>query len=379
VSGGTLLLCVLYLTAGSPLPVSMTARVSAGRSVLDALDLLALRTGWTGSTGPVLMRWAVVPIGVLTLGQVLPWLRERASDSWRRVGIVACGLGTVILACSIGWSRGADFQHGVPPRYTTLFAPFFASLYMIWTMSATGWTRSVLQWSLLLGILSAIPAETSSALEYARSRKRASDDLIADADAGLDPMELARRHWRFFFTREDEFAEGLVRLRHLGFPPFRTPEIGPAEDPRSVQPFFLWSVSPVETISDQPILRRRVFGMSVVQVHAPAELVFQVPPGAHHAHGRFGIPPVAYSNPKRATTALRFTVEREDEAMRRTVDFLEQLDPGRSPADRGIRAFSIDLPSTGSERLILRVEPTTSGSDEWAWACWADLQFDADG
>ncbi|HEY4301516.1 MAG TPA: hypothetical protein VGM73_11620 [Candidatus Didemnitutus sp.] len=119
-----------------------------------------------------------------------------------------------------------------------------------------------------------------------------------------------------------------------------------------------------------------VDGRAVINAHAPSELVFEPPAGAHRIEASFGLPSGAYdhSNPA-VTDGIEVDILEERPDGLRELLAHRAIDPARNPADRGpqtIRAASV-LPFTG--RLVLAIGPGPDGNTTNDWAYWAAVDI----
>jgi hypothetical protein len=119
--------------------------------------------------------------------------------------------------------------------------------------------------------------------------------------------------------------------------------------------------------NEETIDKRRVIVM-----HAPSEMVFDVPSGAGELNGAFGFIPGAYSNGGR-TNGAEFVITWSNTG--EPVILLERfMDPVNRLSDRGLQKFNVKLPkSTG--RVTLRVNPGPYGQFAFDWTGWTGIEF----
>lgn len=119
--------------------------------------------------------------------------------------------------------------------------------------------------------------------------------------------------------------------------------------------------------NEETIDKRRVIVM-----HAPSEMVFEVPSGAGELNGAFGFIPGAYSNGGR-TNGAEFVITWSNAG--EPVILLERfMDPVNRLSDRGLQKFNVKLPkSTG--RVTLRVNPGPFGQFAFDWTGWTGIEF----
>ena len=120
--------------------------------------------------------------------------------------------------------------------------------------------------------------------------------------------------------------------------------------------------------SEETIDKRRVIVM-----HAPSEMVFEVPSGAGELNGAFGFIPGAYSNGGR-TNGAEFIITWSSGSGEPVILFERFMDPLNRLNDRGLQKFNVKLPkSTG--RVTLRVNPGPYGQFAFDWTAWTGIEF----
>jgi hypothetical protein len=110
----------------------------------------------------------------------------------------------------------------------------------------------------------------------------------------------------------------------------------------------------------------------VMIMHAPSEMIFDVPSGSGEINGAFGFVPGAYSNGGK-TNGAQFEITWSDGGDQ--VLLLERfLDPVNKINDRGLQPFSVRFPkSTG--RVFLRIKPGPHGEFAYDWTGWTAIEF----
>lgn len=110
----------------------------------------------------------------------------------------------------------------------------------------------------------------------------------------------------------------------------------------------------------------------VMILHAPSEMIFDVPAGAKEMQGYYGFIPGAYSQGGRTNGAefvIYWTAGGEP-----TILHERYLDPVKRMSDRGIQKFSISLPrDTG--QVFLRINPGPYGEYAFDWTGWTGIEF----
>ena len=111
---------------------------------------------------------------------------------------------------------------------------------------------------------------------------------------------------------------------------------------------------------------------TVMIMHSPSEMTFDVPAGATELSGAYGFIPGAYSNGGK-TNGAQFIVYWSNGG--EPVILHERfLDPVKMMNDRGLQKFSVKLPrSTG--RVYLRVNPGPFNEYAFDWTGWTGIEF----
>jgi len=111
----------------------------------------------------------------------------------------------------------------------------------------------------------------------------------------------------------------------------------------------------------------------VIIMHAPSEMVFDVPSGVGEINGYFGFVPGAYSNGGK-TNGAEFTLVWSDDNSEPIVLLDRYLDPVHKLNDRGLTKFNVKLPQ-GRGRVYLRVNPGPYGEFAFDWTGWSGIEF----
>ena len=136
--------------------------------------------------------------------------------------------------------------------------------------------------------------------------------------------------------------------------------------------FHMFMDAPVSYESLNPPNEDVIDKRRVMIMHAPSEMIFEVPAGATEINGAYGFVPGAYSNGGK-TNGAEFVIHWSSGG--EPVVLLERfLDPVNRVGDRGLQKFSVKLPkSTG--RVFLRVNPGPFGQFAWDWTGWTGIEF----
>jgi 4-amino-4-deoxy-L-arabinose transferase-like glycosyltransferase len=114
-------------------------------------------------------------------------------------------------------------------------------------------------------------------------------------------------------------------------------------------------------------------GQPVLNAHAPSELRFVAPAGAHAIHAEFGLPDASFSGGTTVTDGIGVEIlERQPNGLTRVL-FHRELDPAHTSADRGRQR--IDLNDTGPihGELIFRFTPGLRDNVVNDWAYWGTI------
>jgi hypothetical protein len=133
----------------------------------------------------------------------------------------------------------------------------------------------------------------------------------------------------------------------------------------------------VRATAKEPISAEVCDGREVLRVHAPSEVVFNVPPrpGPRRVSGKFGILPDAYEN----TDGVQFAVEYTPRGGTPAVLFDKFLDPHSNPQDRGAQDFATSLPPGGEGTLVLKTFNPPDKNEHYDWSYWTDFEIEGDG
>jgi len=137
--------------------------------------------------------------------------------------------------------------------------------------------------------------------------------------------------------------------------------------------FHMFKSFPAQYESHTPISEATVDNRQVVVLHAPSEMIFNMPQKAQAATGWFGFLPGAYSNGG-DTNGAEFIIYWAN-GIDKTELFRRFLDPVHVEADRGLQEFKVPLDSCSGGRLYLHIDPGPYGNFAWDWTCWADVEI----
>ena len=137
--------------------------------------------------------------------------------------------------------------------------------------------------------------------------------------------------------------------------------------------FFMFKSVPVSFEANNPPSHEQINTRDVMVMHAPSELIFDVPDGAAEASGLFGFLAAAYQDGNH-TNGAEFVVVWSDG--RETVELFRRfLNPLGKTEDRGLHEFRVDLRRFNGGRLFLRTLPGPYNDMAWDWTAWTAIEI----
>lgn len=356
--------CVaLYFTDYAlPAAPSLEHRVDVGAGIV--VQVLSMAFGAEGAYHP----WIAIPAALALVGLTVAGIRRGASgppdERWRALGLATIPMGVLLLAGAIGWARQADWPYsGWAGRYSSTSAPLvFAAVFATLCYGGRVIARAV---PITLALLSA------AALPFHVER---GEWAAAELDAQLRPFliavraeppidELARTWAGPIYPDATGFRAKLAILRETRLPPFDRDANPPHVDDRALV------VPPVVASSAAAPVERRLGGLDLVAVLAPARLEVELACGARAAALRFCVPPVAYLDdapPERRTLGVRLRAVQERDGAPPIELFRRLLQPGEFRSERGLQTLAVEL-APGGGRLVLEVEGLSSDHPGTDW------------
>jgi len=136
--------------------------------------------------------------------------------------------------------------------------------------------------------------------------------------------------------------------------------------------FHMFMDTPVSYEALNPPNEDAIDGRRVMVMHAPSQMIFEVPAGATTINGAYGFIAGAYSNGGK-TNGAEFVITWTDGS--NPAILLERyMAPVTNPDDRGLQKFTLKLPkSTG--RVTLQVKPGLYGEYAFDWTGWTAIEF----
>jgi len=137
--------------------------------------------------------------------------------------------------------------------------------------------------------------------------------------------------------------------------------------------FPTFKALPLAYEAKTPPSKAKLDGHPVVVMHAPSEMVFQIPAEAKTIAGSFGYLPGAWSDGGN-TNGAEFIVYWANGAERIEI-FKRYLSPVSNPLDRGLQRFEARLPDRVDGRLFLQISAGAENNFAWDWTVWSDVEF----
>jgi hypothetical protein len=137
--------------------------------------------------------------------------------------------------------------------------------------------------------------------------------------------------------------------------------------------FHMFVDAPTSFTALNPPNEDRIDHRRVMILHAPSEMVFDVPAGATQLHGHYGFVPGAYTAGGN-TNGAEFVIVWVGGDGEPVLLHERFLDPVRRLQDRGLHTFTVNLPRS-SGQVFLRVLPGPFNEFAWDWTGWTGIEF----
>lgn len=137
--------------------------------------------------------------------------------------------------------------------------------------------------------------------------------------------------------------------------------------------FHMFKTFPILYDSHTPPSESSIDDRPVEVLHAPSEMVFNMPKVAHEVSGSFGFLPGAFEKGGN-TNGAEFVVYWSN-GMEKKELFRKLLDPVRNATDRYIQSFQVPLTGLEGGKLYLRIEPGPFGNYAWDWTYWTGIEI----
>ncbi|WP_438479510.1 hypothetical protein [Oleiharenicola lentus] len=137
--------------------------------------------------------------------------------------------------------------------------------------------------------------------------------------------------------------------------------------------FFMFKTPPTSFDPTTKPSMQQISGQDVMVMHAPSEMVFDLPAGATTISGKHGYVAGAYTNGGR-TNGGDFVI-----AWSNGLDTIEvyrrSLDPLNRVEDRGLLSFQLDITKFKGGKLYLRTTVGNHNDSGWDWTAWTDIEI----
>lgn len=138
--------------------------------------------------------------------------------------------------------------------------------------------------------------------------------------------------------------------------------------------FHMFKVYPVSYESVTGFSEATIEGRDVAVMHAPSQMIFDLPADAKTLTGSYGFLPGTYTNGG-ATNGAEWVIYWTNGNER--VDLFHKfLDPVKNPGDRGLQDFSCNLEGLKGGRLYFEVKPGPYNDHGWDWTSWTDVKIE---
>lgn len=137
--------------------------------------------------------------------------------------------------------------------------------------------------------------------------------------------------------------------------------------------FHMFRSFPVAFDSATGFSEAKLDGKDVAIMHAPSQMVFDVPLGATSLSGRFGMLEGTYTEGGKTNGAV-FSIYWTNGSDR--IDLYQKfLNPLARFSDRGLQEFSVKLKGISGGKIYLEVDPGPYKDHAWDWTGWTDIEI----
>jgi hypothetical protein len=135
--------------------------------------------------------------------------------------------------------------------------------------------------------------------------------------------------------------------------------------------FYMFDSIPVSYQALTPISVASIGESKVMIMHAPSEMVFNIPLNAKTISGGFGLLEATYTKGGQ-TDGAEFVISWSDG--KESVElYRRRLDPLQKKNDQGLQHFALQLPSRVGGKIFLRVNNGPQNSTAWDWTGWTGI------
>ena len=137
--------------------------------------------------------------------------------------------------------------------------------------------------------------------------------------------------------------------------------------------FSMFKSVPVAFEAEANPSEESIDGQTVMVMHAPSEMTFDLPPSATEISGKHGFLAGAYTNGGN-TNGAEFVITWSDG--KDSVELYHRfLDPVNQPDDRGLKEFHLELKNLSGGRVYFRTLPGPFNIKSWDWTCWTGIEI----
>lgn len=137
--------------------------------------------------------------------------------------------------------------------------------------------------------------------------------------------------------------------------------------------FYMFKNCPVTYEAALPVSVSQLSDKPVAMLHAPSQMVFELPPRSKNLSGQFGMLTGSYTGDGH-TNGAEFLIYWSD-GSRRVDLFRRFLNPGSLDTDRGLQDFSIAVDRFYGGRIYFETKPGPYGDNGWDWTTWTNVYF----
>ncbi|MDI1334721.1 MAG: glycosyltransferase family 39 protein [Lacunisphaera sp.] len=235
-------------------------------------------------------------------------------------------------------------------------------------------------------VIARLPPRRIAAMVLVGDQVRQDAALVAARAArfGLAPRPFATSEAADLYLPADVVAPSAVRLRGRTFATARvlvapTTELSMTDAKvadLAAQDFPMCSPAPGRARSQFGVSRGTLDGREVIQAHAPSEVYFQPPAGAHRLAAVAGLPAATYAKPlPEATDGVIVEIfEQQPGGLRRSL-LRRELTPVTRPVDRGPQELAYDNGAPFTGELVFTIAPGPAGNFAYDQAYWARIEI----
>lgn len=194
-------------------------------SAVVALRFMSMSLGPIAVPGWPLSGVAISLLLAAVLARLLGDWRRLPAERSRPAALMAFLFAMLAIAAAVGIGRsGYDPQRGdagFTDQYATAAVPAIVAVYLAWVGRAESRISRSMQAILFLFMVVQLPYCTRIGLGAGNAIRERERLLLDDVRAGMEPKQLAARHWPYFYGSEGKMARRLAIMREAGFGPYR--------------------------------------------------------------------------------------------------------------------------------------------------------------